>query len=77
MERHTQALTDSVQELAELGLVKNATAEVRVHPASPLFKLYIINNEEAFFGFYPVREHTVTVKGETHTVYDLMGKDTT
>ena len=42
---------------------------------TPLFKLYIINSEEAFFGFYPVREHTVILNGEPHSMYDLMGKD--
>ena len=31
----------------------------------------------AFFGFYPVREHKLTIKGEPHAVYDLMGKDAT
>ncbi len=41
-----------------------------------MFKLYILNNEEAFFGFYPVVEHAVTLKGETRPIYDLMGKDT-
>lgn len=77
MRRHMSAMVDSVRELAELGLVADATAEVRVHRASPLFKLYIVNDAEAFFGFYPVREHKVTIKGEPHAVYDLMGKDAT
>lgn len=77
MRRHMSAMVDSVRELAELGLVTEATAEVRVHRASPLFKLYLVNDAEAFFGFYPVREHKVTIKGEPHAVYDLMGKDAT
>ncbi|HEV8596117.1 MAG TPA: GntR family transcriptional regulator [Candidatus Dormibacteraeota bacterium] len=75
MRRHTQAIADSVHELADLGLVKEATAQIRVHPCTPLFKLYLLNNEDAFFGFYPVREHTVTLKGEPRPIYDLMGKD--
>lgn len=75
MLRHTQAVTDSVRELGELGLVKETTAEVRVHGAVPLFKLYIINDVEVFFGFYPVREHVISIKGGPHPVYDLMGKD--
>ncbi|MGH8896355.1 MAG: hypothetical protein ACRDZ4_04860 [Egibacteraceae bacterium] len=53
----------------------DASAQIRVHHCAPLFKLYILNNEEAFFGFYPVREHTVTLGGEPHSMYDLMGKD--
>ncbi|MFD9699434.1 GntR family transcriptional regulator [Lentzea sp. NPDC059081] len=75
MRRHTLAIVDNVTELGALGLVKDATAEVRVHPTAPLFKLYLINNEEAFFGFYPVREHVLSLGGEPQAIYDLMGKD--
>jgi DNA-binding transcriptional regulator YhcF (GntR family) len=75
--RHTDAITESVAELADLGLVKAATAQVRVHGAAPMFKLYIINRSEAFFGFYPIIEHTVTLHGEPVPMYDLMGKDAT
>ena len=77
MMRHTQAIVDSVQELADLGLVKDASATVRVHRAAPLFKLYIINGDEVFFGFYPITEHVVPLDGEQRKIYDLMGKDTT
>jgi DNA-binding transcriptional regulator YhcF (GntR family) len=77
MRRHMEPLVHSVTELAELGLVESATAEVRSQPASPLFKLYIINGREAFHGFYPVREHAVKINGSIHKVFDLMGKDTT
>jgi hypothetical protein len=73
--RHTLAIVDSVTELGELGLVEKASAQVRVHPAAPTFKLYLINNEEAFFGFYPVVEHVINFGGETQAIYDLMGKD--
>jgi len=72
-----EPLVHSVTELAELGLVESATAEVRSQPAAPLFKLYIVNGREAFHGFYPVREHAVKIEGTTHKVFDLMGKDTT
>ncbi|TVT36406.1 GntR family transcriptional regulator [Amycolatopsis rhizosphaerae] len=75
MRRHTLAIIDSVTELGELGLVNEATAQIRVHPAAPMFKLYLINNEDAFFGFYPVREHVINFGGETQAIYDLMGKD--
>jgi DNA-binding transcriptional regulator YhcF (GntR family) len=77
MRRHMEALVHSIRELEDLGLVDSAAASVRVQPASPLVKLYILNQSEAFFGFYPVVEHAVKIKGETHRVFDLMGKDTT
>lgn len=75
--RSLSAITEAVHELGSLGLVQDAKAEVRVHRAAPLFKLYILNGDEVFFGFYPVSEHTVTIKGTEHVVYDLMGKDAT
>jgi DNA-binding transcriptional regulator YhcF (GntR family) len=75
MRRHTLAIVDSVEELGGLGLVKDVSAQIRVHRAAPLFKLYMINNEEAFFGFYPVREHVITLGGAPRAIYDLMGKD--
>lgn len=75
MRRNTLAIVDNVTELQELGLINEAVAEVRVHRATPLFKLYLINNEEAFFGFYPVREHVISLGGQPRAIYDLMGKD--
>jgi hypothetical protein len=66
----------SVSELAEVGLVQSATAEIRSQPASPLFKLYIINGREAFHGFYPAGGPAAKVEGPTHSVSDLTGQDT-
>ncbi|MFI2232275.1 GntR family transcriptional regulator [Nocardia testacea] len=77
MERHALAITDAVEELARLGLVTTATAQIRSYPAVPLFKLYILNGEQAFFGYYPVREHKLELDGEQTAVWDLMGKDAT
>lgn len=74
--RHAQPMVDSVHELKELELVKTASVLLRVHRCTPTFKLYILNNRQAFFGFYPVRQHTVTVHGEKRSVYDVLGKDT-
>ena len=76
MRRHTLAIVDNVNELGTLGLVKDVSAEVRIHRATPMFKLYMLNNQEAFFGFYPVREHVLSLDGEPQAIYVLMGKDT-
>ncbi|GAA4328321.1 DNA-binding transcriptional regulator YhcF (GntR family) [Actinomadura luteofluorescens] len=67
----------SVGVLAEYGLVKSVSVEVRVHKASSLFKLYILNRKEAFFGFYPLRERSLSLEGEPRTFFDVTGKDTT
>jgi hypothetical protein len=76
--RHTDAIIESVTELADLGLVQTARAQVRTHGTAPLFKLYILNRAEAFFGFYPIVEHTISLGDQQHVpMYDLMGKDVT
>ncbi|MDT0307015.1 GntR family transcriptional regulator [Streptomyces sp. DSM 44917] len=67
----------SVEVLAELGLVQSASVEIRFYKASALFKLYIINGGEAFFGFYPLRQRTMTVEDDSKTFFDITGKDTT
>ena len=73
--RHTEALIDSVGELATLGLVRNATADVRAHGTTTLFKLYILNRDEVFFGFYPVVQHTVSIAKQAVPIFDVLGKD--
>ncbi|WP_158846974.1 winged helix-turn-helix domain-containing protein [Saccharothrix deserti] len=73
--RSTQAIADSVTELVELGLVKKASVKFRLHDCAPLFKLFILNEGEAFFGFYPVVEHSVTIDDSPVAIYDPMGKD--
>jgi DNA-binding transcriptional regulator YhcF (GntR family) len=76
-QRAVDGIVDAVNELVDLGLIKSATAEARVHDLTPWFKVYVLNNEETFFGFYPVIEHTITLDGEPAKIFDLMGKDTT
>ncbi|MGH4002236.1 MAG: GntR family transcriptional regulator, partial [Pseudonocardiaceae bacterium] len=49
--RHAGALHEAVQELADLGLIPEATIESRVHGTAPLFKCFIINATEVFFGY--------------------------
>ncbi len=76
-DRCIAAITDTIRELQELGLVKAASVETRTYSSSPVFKLYIINGAEAFFGFYPVVKHSVTVSGKAVQIFDPMGKDAT
>ena len=75
--RHSLAVVEAVHELESLGLVANAKAEVRVIRSVQLFKLYVINRQELFFGFYPIRRRTITLDGTDHEIYDLMGKAAT
>lgn len=77
MKRHTIAVIDAVNELGELGIVPDARAEIRAFPTVPLFKLYVLNGAEAFFGYYPVTNHVVELDGQRVPIWDLMGKDAT
>ncbi|MEU6412993.1 GntR family transcriptional regulator [Microbispora sp. NPDC046933] len=76
LRRSIQLIADSVHELADLGLVRKASVEVRAYAATPSFKLYVINHEQVFFGFYPVVRHTARLDGERKDLYDVMGRDT-
>jgi DNA-binding transcriptional regulator YhcF (GntR family) len=74
-DRSLGSLAHSVTELAELGLVGQAHVEIRTHGAAPLFKVYILNGDEVFFGLYPIAEHKVNIGGEIETMWDMTGKD--
>ena len=74
--RHSEAITEAVGELADLGLVEKATAEIRLYGSAPLFKVYLVNDHDLFFGYYPVMEHTVTIDKKRVPIFDPMGKDT-
>jgi hypothetical protein len=73
--QHARAILDTVHELTDLGLIETASTQIRVHPCAALFKLYILNGEEAFFGFYPIVQHNIPLPGGPQAMYDLMGKD--
>ena len=73
--RHAYAILETVQELARLGRIKEADAQIRAYQVPPLFKLYLLNGDEAFFGLYPLVEHNIPFPGGTTHMYDLMGKD--
>lgn len=75
VERHAMGILDSVEELAELELVEKASVQIRVHSDAPLFKIYLLNECEVFFGLYPAVEHTVTIDKKKVLIYDPMGKD--
>ncbi|MEV4612305.1 winged helix-turn-helix domain-containing protein [Kitasatospora sp. NPDC049258] len=73
---YARSIRDSVAELSHLGLVSETRVEVRVHSGTQFFKLYIINETDAFFGYYPIRPNKVVAQGEAIEIYDLVGKDT-
>ncbi|MFE3789947.1 GntR family transcriptional regulator [Streptomyces goshikiensis] len=73
---YTRSISDAIGELSHLGLVQESSVSVRVHSGTQFFKLYVINNEDAFFGYYPIRPNKVVAQGEAIEIFDLVGKDT-
>ncbi|MBT1183501.1 GntR family transcriptional regulator [Streptomyces sp. CJ_13] len=73
---YTRSISDAISELSHLGLVQESSVCVRVHSGTQFFKLYVVNNEDAFFGYYPIRPNKVVAKGEGIEIFDLVGKDT-
>src|SRR5260370_9643302 len=57
--RHAYAILESVEELARLGRIERGSAQIRAHQLPPLFKMYILNGDEVFFGLYPLVKHTI------------------
>lgn len=73
---YTRSIRDSITELQHLDLVPETQVSVRVHSGTQFFKLYVINDEDAFFGYYPIKPNKVVAQGERVEIYDLVGKDT-
>ncbi|WP_345678074.1 winged helix-turn-helix domain-containing protein, partial [Streptomyces platensis] len=73
----TRSIANAVHELSVLGLVAETSVSVRVHSGTQFFKLYVINEEDAFFGYYPIRPNKVVTQGEVVEIYDLVGADAT
>ena len=53
-----------IESIEELGKVQKANVEFRVISLPMMFKLYLLNEEEVFFGFYPVVERDVPYRWE-------------
>jgi hypothetical protein len=73
--RHAYVILESVHELARKGCIGQGSAQIRAHLLPPLFKMYILNGQQVFFGLYPIAKHNVPLPGGTRDMYDLMGKD--
>ncbi|MDO5698614.1 MAG: GntR family transcriptional regulator [Dermatophilus congolensis] len=74
-DRCAGAIQAHVEELEDMGLVESATFELRQYASAPMFKAYIINGADVFFGYYPVIRHEVRIGKEKVETLDPMGKD--
>lgn len=74
--RSAGEILESIRELGELGLVSEVSAELSVVGLPMMFKLYALNEEEVFFGFYLVVERDVEIDGKPVSTFDAVGKDT-
>ena len=60
---------------ASLGRIEARRCADPRRSGPPLFKLYILNGERSFFGFYPITKHQIPLPSGPRDIYDLMGKD--
>ena len=74
--RSAGPILESARELGDLGLVQKVDVQARVIPMPMMFKMYLLNDEEVFFGFYPVVEREVKLGNRTVPIFDAVGKDT-
>ncbi|MYX35063.1 GntR family transcriptional regulator [Streptomyces sp. SID8377] len=70
---HTGTLVSSIVALSDLGLVSDVSVEVKSVAATPLTKVYLINETESLHGFYSVVERPVLYRGEEMRIYDFLG----
>lgn len=70
---HTGTLVSSIQALPELGLVPDVSVEVRSVAATPLHKVYLLNETEVLHGYYSVVKRPVAYRGEEMEIYDFLG----
>lgn len=70
-----RALNKAIEELVDLGLLEAANVEVRRQPIPPMQKLYVINRQRVFWGYYPVKERDITVGKQKVHALDPVGKD--
>ncbi|WP_394277408.1 GntR family transcriptional regulator [Luteococcus sp.] len=75
--RSVNAVVDMVDELAALKLLKVAMVESRFIASAPQAKTFIINSQDVFQGYYPVKLREVRLADGPTEIYDPMGKDAT
>ena len=75
-DRGLATLGHSIDELSSLGLVATTSFQIRAHVVPPMFKAYILNRDEVFFGLYPITQLDVALDGGADKIWDLTGKDT-
>lgn len=74
-DRCAGAIQAHVEELEDMGLIESGTFELRLYDSAPMFKAYIINGTDVFFGYYPVVRHEVRIGKDKVETLDPMGKD--
>jgi hypothetical protein len=70
---HAERIVDRVRRLQRLHPDREYLAEVRMHRATQLFKVFIINESMVFFGVYPIEERSLRNSEGAGQVYDLRG----
>jgi DNA-binding transcriptional regulator YhcF (GntR family) len=64
---HTASLRTALSDLRTMKLVPDVRFEVRRIEAAPLFKVYLVNETEALFGYYEPFERVIELDGGDET----------
>jgi DNA-binding transcriptional regulator YhcF (GntR family) len=68
------AVAERLEHARQVGLLDRVRTEVRSHPLTPLFTLYVVNGEETFFALHPVARAAVQEGGEPRPVLEVPGE---
>lgn len=76
-DRALDTITHRMDDLQNVGLIKSSSIEIRMHGIPPVHKVFILNETEVFFGFYPIEESTVSLdNGDRIKIFDPSGTAT-
>lgn len=75
---YTRKIANLVERLEARGLIESGEIEIRFHRMTPLVKVYLLNDDVAFWGPYPIESSTFeTTDAALVEFYDFKGRRST
>jgi hypothetical protein len=73
LESQSVGVQSALYGLRDLGHVSDVTVEIRSVAITPVHKLYLLNGEDALFGYYEIIERPVRIAGGDVDIFDVLG----
>jgi hypothetical protein len=67
---HAVKAAEAIEQLGDLGLVNQASVQVRVHGTAPLLTMYLLNHQQLFLGLSRVVERRVKIDKKMVKVHE-------